>query len=270
MTKFILAIIQNELCHRVRSGAGSGQSRRHEPAKPVDAEVTSTPSESHRCAGCLSRDRGFCSRLPGQVMERFREAARTIGGERLTDDNGAPAGEWDVAVIVCGSALVRCSFEDGRRAITDYLFPGELLLVDGERARRGRQITTSSDFQACLIPKLDAVLDAEDVHCLEGHIRGDAVAHIEDLRDMIAVLARLGPKERLAHLLCGLREKLNPGGSSIRLPFSRSDIADLIGIRVETVSRALLDLEEADLIRRDGPKTIEFLNVDALAAVASG
>lgn len=226
--------------------------------------------EHRRCAECPSREHGFCGRLPESTLARFRESARTTGGDRLTDDDGAPAGGWDVAVVACGSALVRSSFEDGRRAITDYVFSGELLHVEGERARRGRQIKTSPDFQVCLIRSLDAVLDPEDRLCLERHIRCDAVAHIEGLREMIAAVARLGPKERLAHLLHGLREKLNPRGSTIRLPFSRSDIADLIGIRVETVSRALLDLERANLIRRNGPKTIEFLDLEALAAVASG
>ena len=195
---------------------------------------------------------------------------RSAGGERLTDDDGAPTGNWDIAVVAQGSAAVRKPFRDGRRAITDYLFPGELIHVDGDRAQRGRQITTSRDFRVCLVPKLDAAFDADDCHCLERYIRNDAISHIEDLREMLAALARLGPKERLAHLLCGLREKLNPEGRTVRLPLSRSDIADLIGIRVETVSRALHDLEQASLIRRNGPKTIEILDLDLLAAVAAG
>ena len=232
--------------------------------------MNSRLTDRSRCAKCPAAEHGFCSRLPEPLKDRFREVVRTSGGERLTDDDGAPTGGWDVAVVAQGSAAVRNSFEDGRRAITDYLFPGELIHVDGGRAKRGRQITTSPDFRVCLVPKLDAVFDADDCHCLERYIRDDAIAHIEDLREMIAALARLGPKERLAHLLFGLRKKLNPHGRTIRLPFSRSDIADLIGIRVETVSRALLDLEQANLIRRNGPKTIEILDLEALAAVASG
>ena len=226
-------------------------------------------SDNGLCATCPAREHGFCSRLPEPLKERFRAAVRPTGGERLAND-GASTDGWDLAVIAQGSVAVRNSFADGRRAITDYLFPGELIHVGGDRTKSGRQISTSSDFQVCLVPKLEAVFDADDCHCLEGYIRNDAITHIEDLRETIAALARLGPKERLAHLLFGLRKKLNPHGQTIRIPFNRNDIADLIGIRVETVSRALLDLEQANLIRRNGPKTIEILDLDALAAVASG
>ena len=87
---------------------------------------------------------------------------------------------------------------------------------------------------------------------------------------MIAALARLDPKERLAHLLAGLRERLDPEGRAVNLPFSRDDIADLLGLRAETVSRSLRALEQAGFIRRDGPRKIEILDPGGLAAVAGG
>ena len=227
-------------------------------------------SGNSRCADCPARDAGFCSRLPEALKQRFRAVVRSTGRERLTDENGAPLATWDVAVVARGNLAVRHTFEDGRRAITDFLFPGELVHDCGAGTRMGRQTTTSSDFQICLIPRLDDAFDSEDCHCLERYIRYDANAHIEDLREMIAALARLSPKERVAHLLLSLRKKLNPNGRTIGLPFSRNDIADLIGIRVETVSRALLELEQADLIRREGPKQIRFLDPDGLEVVAGG
>ena len=111
-------------------------------------------SGNSRCAGCPARDAGFCSRLPEALKQRFREVVRSTGRERLTDENGVPIATWDVAVVARGNLAVRHMFEDGRRAITDSLFPGELVHADcGAGARMGRQITTSSDFQICLIPK---------------------------------------------------------------------------------------------------------------------
>ncbi|MCY4453304.1 MAG: Crp/Fnr family transcriptional regulator [Immundisolibacterales bacterium] len=227
-------------------------------------------SGDSRCADCPAREGGFCGRLPDELKQRFREAVRSTGQERLTDENGAPLATWDVAVVARGSLAIRHTFEDGRRAITDYLLPGELIHADGERARLGRQISTSSDFQVCMIPRLDGAFNTEDRLCLERCIRNDANAHIENLREMIATLARLSPRERVAHLLHSLHRKLNPEGRTIGLPFPRNDIADLIGIRVETVSRALLDLEQAELIRREGPRKIRILDPDGLESVAGG
>ena len=228
------------------------------------------PSRPPHCAACPARDRGFCGRLPEPLQERFREAVRPAAPWQPGGEDGSEARRWDLAVVSRGTVSVRNTFEDGRRAITDFMVPGELLHAKEGGNRGGREITTSSDFLLCLIPSLEAEFDPADCHCLDRYIRSDAVDHVEALRDMIAALARLDPKERLAHLLAGLRERLDPEGRTIDLPFSRDDIADLLGLRAETVSRSLLALEQAGLIRRDGPRKIEILDPDGLAAVAGG
>ena len=150
------------------------------------------------------------------------------------------------------------------------MVPGELLHANAGSARRGRQISTSSNFRLCLVPSLEAVFDSADCRCLERYVQTDAISHIEELRDMIASLARLAPKEKIAHLLLGLRERLNPERHTLNLPLSRGDIADLLGIRTETISRALLNLEKAKLIRRNGPRTVEILDPTGLKEMASG
>ena len=226
--------------------------------------------EPRHCTDCPGREHGFCSRLPEPLRERFREAARRAAPERLLEENGKGLAGWDLAVVSRGTLAVRSTFEDGRRAITDFLIPGEVLHAREDGDRSGRDITASPDFLLCLIPNLEADFDSADCRCIERYIRSDAVGHIEALRDRIAALARLDPSERLAHLLLSLRERLNPDVQAVNLPFSRNDIADLLGMRAETVSRALLELEQADLIRRDGPKRIEILDPSGLAAVAEG
>ncbi len=226
--------------------------------------------EPRHCRDCPGREHGFCSRLPEPLQKRFREAVRRAAPERLVEENGRGLAGWDLAVVSRGTLAVRNTFEDGRRAITDFLIPGEVLHAGEDSARSGRDITASSDFLLCLIPNLEADFDSADCRCIERCIRSDAIGHIEALRDRIAALARLDPSERLAHLLLSMRERLNPDGQEVNLPFSRSDIADLLGMRPETVSRAMLTLEQADLIRRDGPKRIEILDPSGLAAVAEG
>ena len=226
--------------------------------------------EHHHCANCPGREHGFCGRLPEPLRQRFREAVRHTAPERLREENGRGLAGWDLAVVSRGTLSVRSTFEDGRRAITDFVVPGEVLHAREDGDRSARDITASPDFRLCLIPNLEADFDSADCRCIERYIRSDAIGHIEALRDRIAALARLGPSGRLAHLLLGLRERLNPDGQAVDLPFSRDDIADLLGMRAETVSRALLALEQADLIRRDGPRRIEILDPSGLAAAADG
>ena len=249
-----------------------GESRyyHHEALKFDEGKVAREPFERSYCAGCPGRDHGFCSRLPEPLRERLREAVRPAAPERLPGENGGRSTGWDLAIVARGTLAVRSTFEDGRRAITDFMVPGEVLHGNAGKHRRGREITASSDFLLCLVPSLEAEFGPADRQCLERYIRTDAVNHIDELRDTAAALARLAPRERIAHLLLGLRERLNPDGRTIDLPFSRSDIADLLGMRAETVSRSLLALEQSDLIRRNGPKKIDILDSAGLAAVAGG
>ena len=233
--------------------------------------MTRESSEPQQCEACPGRRHGFCGRLPEPIRKRFREVVRRVAPQRLKEGNGKGFFDWDLAVISRGTLTVGSTFEDGRRAITDFLVPGEVLHAkqDDDRGNRG-DVTASPDFLLCLIPKLEANFDAAECRCIERCLRSDAIGHIDALRDRIAALARLDPPERLAHLLLSLRGRLNPDEQVVNLSFSRSDIADLLGMRAETVSRALLTLEEADLIRRDGPKRIEILDPTGLAAIAGG
>ena len=193
---------------------------------------------------------------------------RCVSPRCTLDDDGHAFAAWDLAIVSRGTLAMCNASRDGRRAIIDFTLPGELLHTGDRAASEGRRIAVSSDFSLCLIPRLEAVLDANDCRWLERRIRSDATAHVEELRDMVAALARLDPKERLAHLLLGLRTRLAPEGQTFDLPFSRGDIADLLGIRLETVSRALLALEEAELIRRRSTRAIEILDPARLMEAA--
>ena len=219
------------------------------------------------CKDCPVRDDGFCSRLPEPLRKRFRDGVELVAPERTADDNGTSFADWDLAVVSRGSLTMRRTFEDGRRALIDFMFPGEVIHAETEDDGGNREFSASSDFQVCLVPRLDATFDAHDCHCLERYLLTDAITHIEELRDRLAALSRLGPKERLTHLLLDLRRRLNPASTTVEIPFSRSDIADLLGMRMETVSRALFALERANLIRRHGPKRIELLDPDGLESL---
>lgn len=232
-------------------------------------EPGARPEPPH-CAGCPAWGQGFCGRLPVSLKARFRDAVRSFAPDRGPDEEGRALGVWDLAIVSRGTAAIRSAFENGQQAITDFMVPGDLLHENGGGERGGYRFTASSDFRLCLIPNLETAFDADDCRCLERCIRSDAVHHIEELRGMIAALARLGPREKVAHLLLGLRQRLNPVGTTLTLPFSRGDVADLLGVRTETVSRALRALEDSELIRRTGSRTIEVLDPAGLRRLAGG
>ena len=85
------------------------------------------------------------------------------------------------------------------------------------------------------------------------------------------LLGRKTAQERLATFLIGLadRDAMEGGGSPvIRLPMSRSDIADYLGLTKETVSRVLSAFRRDRLIRLRAIDEIEIVHAERLEQLA--
>ena len=83
-------------------------------------------------------------------------------------------------------------------------------------------------------------------------------------------LARMNPTERMADFLLRLAEqqvRAGNSGTSIFLPMPRADIADHLGLTVETVSRCLTALRTRGLITLPGTYRVELLDVPGLKAL---
>jgi CRP/FNR family nitrogen fixation transcriptional regulator len=70
---------------------------------------------------------------------------------------------------------------------------------------------------------------------------------LERAQDHLLVLGRKTALERIATFLIDLAER-SPDGDHVELPMSRTDIADYLGLTIETVSRSLTQLERQGII----------------------
>ncbi|RVN63665.1 transcriptional regulator, partial [Sinorhizobium meliloti] len=74
--------------------------------------------------------------------------------------------------------------------------------------------------------------------------------------------------ERIAAFLVDLCERQG-GGRQLRLPMSRQDIADYLGLTIETVSRVVTKLKERSLIALRDARTIDIMKPDALRSLCN-
>ncbi len=74
--------------------------------------------------------------------------------------------------------------------------------------------------------------------------------------------------ERVAGFLLEMNER-SPGTNQIDLPMSRQDIADYLGLTIETVSRTLTSLESTATIALPSTRRIVLKDRDALGALNS-
>ncbi len=90
-------------------------------------------------------------------------------------------------------------------------------------------------------------------------------------QDQMVLLGRKSAKEKLCTFLMNLSRKAarrGLNGTRITMPMGRADIADYLGLTIETVSRTITCLKTAGLIRLLDNHKVELSDPDAIAELA--
>jgi CRP/FNR family transcriptional regulator len=223
------------------------------------------------CAACPVRDRAACSALP--VDERHRHA-RTGRIRRLRrGDLLFAAGDESLAfaTLVTGALKIAAFDEEGAEAILALVHPGSSI---GELfapfARH--DVIALSDSEVCLFPKSEMARVVERHPSLALALLRRSQEDLGQSRDLL-VLSRLrSASARVAGFLVALSGDGQHGQApcELELPMTRGEIAGMLGLSIETVSRALTGLERDGVIRRKGARGIELVDPARLAQSAGG
>jgi CRP/FNR family transcriptional regulator, anaerobic regulatory protein len=107
-----------------------------------------------------------------------------------------------------------------------------------------------------------------------GHKASAAVAHqLDEAYQHVVIISKLSASERLASFLVALSQRNERRGLSplsVILPMRRIDIADYLGLTIETVSRTFTQLRRKGLIELQGASVVMFRQLDTLKALAAG
>jgi len=149
--------------------------------------------------------------------------------------------------VVDGAVRTFKVLSDGRRQITGFFLSGEFFgLETGNEHTLSAEAITNSKILSIKRSVL-AVLAEHDKE-IERRRLELAACELKRAQTHATVLI-LNAKERVAKFLLEMASR-NPKGTKIELPMARLDIADYLGLTVETVSRVLGDLEAANIIAR--------------------
>ncbi len=163
--------------------------------------------------------------------------------------------------------------EDGREQVTGFYFPGELFGMDGMGKNQHTVSAKALETSAiCEIPFNQLQSLTTQISGLQRNLFQVIGQGINYDRQLITLLSKNSAEERIASLLVSIstrnsRRKLS--ASSFHLPMSRTDIANFLGLTVETVSRIFSRFQKQQLIAVDN-KDISILDLDKLHAVAHG
>jgi CRP-like cAMP-binding protein len=159
---------------------------------------------------------------------------------------------------------------DGRRYIVDFLTQGELMGL-GDRPDHPVTAEAVGDVVVMAYPRAAFERMARE----NMRVRAELLRHMSDAllaaQQHMFVLGSQKAKERVASFLLKLAERMELGiGERMELAMSRQDIADHLGLTVETVSRAMTALRGGGLIFVPHPHQIVLRDIGALRRVAGG
>lgn len=223
-----------------------------------------------KCGDCPIRFRAVCSRcetnelaeLEGMKYYRSFQAGQTVvwSGDRMDF----------VASVVTGIAMLTQTMEDGRRQMVGLLLPSDFVGRPG-RAVAPYDVTATTDLVMCCFRKKPF----EDMMMATPHVTHRLLEmtldELDAAREWMLVLGRKTAREKIASLLsilarrdAGLKQRPAAGPIRFDLPLTREEMADYLGLTLETVSRQMSALKRDGVVSLEERRTITVPDYDRL------
>lgn len=222
------------------------------------------------CSHCAARGLSVCGALAEEGLRRLAALAEPL--EVAPDQVLVREGDPATHLLNVTSGMVRVSklLPDGRRQIVGFLMAGDFLgLASGETCAFTAEAIGAATacrfkrtkYRALLgeLPQLEAALLERASHDLQA-----AQAHM-------LLLGRKTAMERLASFLLDLSQRTaraGGDGSLVDLPMTRSEIADYLGLTLETVSRTMSRLKASGAIRLPSQRSARIERAGQLRALS--
>jgi len=203
------------------------------------------------CRSCEARHRGICGVLDeDELMELSRYSRQVLcrSGEQLISDSETIK---SYASVMRGIIKLSKVLEDGRQQVVGLQFAPDFL---GRLFGRHSAINAdaASEVELCRMPKSVLERMVAQNPALEGRLLEQTLRELDEAREWMVTLGRKTATEKVASFLYLIATHKDPlhGEQSVvfDLPLTRADIADFLGLTIETVSRQFTRLRANKVI----------------------
>jgi len=192
--------------------------------------------------------------LPGVAMPFLRN--EEIYGQ------GEPA---DFVYRVLSGTVRTCrQLADGRRQVEEFHLAGDVFGFERDDVHYA-SAEAITDCEVVLVRRSAVEAAARRDGAAACALWGLASADLDRSRRLTLTLARKGATERVASFLLEMAARI--GKTSLHLTISRIDLADHLGLTIETVSRSFTQLERSGVIALPSPRRVVLRDLAALAAL---
>jgi len=178
---------------------------------------------------------------------------------------GEPAG--NVYKVISGVVKISKLLPDGRRQISAFHSPGDMFgfEVDDRHYASAEAVTSVK----VIVYKRQSLLAASTRSAdLVRDLLNLTMVGLRHTQEHVLLLGRKNALERVAAFLLDMAKRAK-GDSVVELAMTRHDIADYLGLTLETVSRMLAELMEYGAIRLEGARRVHLLDSERLAAMSA-
>lgn len=222
------------------------------------------------CATCAVRESAACAVLSEEERENLAKAGRTRQlkrGELLF-----AAGDEDAAcaTLISGALKVTNFDEDGNERILALIHPagfvGELFAPFAEH-----DVVALTDSRLCVFARADMERALERHPELTRALLRRSQEDLHAARHLLALGSGRSAAAQVGALILALARAASDSPchpeQRFELPLSRGEMASMLGLTIETVSRALSRLASEGAIRKHGARGIELCDPARLATV---
>lgn len=224
-----------------------------------ESAVAGKPFESHRH---VARD---------DLQEHISAGqTRTVDAKQHLFREGDPA--THIFQVELGNVCVYRTMADGRRQIIDFAYPGDFVGLGAINEHTDcAQATAKTRLRCIPIPALREAVRADGQLGLR---LCEAISReLQGSRELLFTVGRCTASERIATFLMALSRRNQRNGEDPRefvLPMTRADIADFLGLTIETVSRTFTKLRQDGVIDLAQSILVTIVDHNALARMADG
>ena len=230
----------------------------------------------HRCQSCAVRNQAVCGAMSDEQISRLSEIShrkKYSAGQLIMSDE-EPVTFF--ANIISGTIKLTKTIADGRQQIVGLLFPPDFL---GRTFSRNNPYfaEAASDVEVCMFPNEAFERLVNTYPDLKHRLFERTLDELDAARDWMLLLGRKTAEEKVASFLLMLARRSlisscsNQGqlaSSEFELSLKRADMADYLGLTIETISRQLTRFKAAGIINMIDTRTIKVPDIHMLVAAA--
>lgn len=224
-----------------------------------------------QCNYCPIRHRAVCAKCDNTELEQLSaiKTYREFEAGQPIMWRGDPL-EY-VASVVKGVASLSKTLEDGRTQMVGLLLPSDFIGRPG-RAELEFDVTAATDVTLCCFQNRSFEKLVEATPNLAKRLMELALDELDAARDWMLLLGRKTAREKIATFIemLVIRSRVddiegNP--QTLALPLTREQIANYLGLTLETVSRQMNALKKEGILKFNDRRSFEILDFAKLHAL---